>query len=68
VRRGQGVPALIDRIDLAAGARAPWKEREPADRAGVFGINSVVVTPDGAAYAYTVASSLGTLYLAEGLK
>ena len=68
VRRGDGMPAQIDRIDLGTGVRQKWKELRPADPAGVFGISSVVITPDGRGYAYTFSSSLGSLYLAEGIR
>jgi len=62
------MPARIERVEIATGRRLPWKELRPVDPAGVFGINSVVVTPDGGSYAYTFASSIGSLYLAEGIK
>ena len=68
VRRGGGVPARIERVEIATGARQPWKELQPADPAGLHGINSVRITPDGKSYAYTFASSMSALYLAEGLK
>lgn len=62
------MPAQIDRVDVATGRRQPWKVLRPQDPAGVFGITNVAVTPDGRSYAYTFASSIGALYLAEGLK
>jgi hypothetical protein len=62
------MPARIERLEIATGRRQPWKELRPADPAGVFGITSVVVTPDGMSYAYTFASSIGSLYLAEGVR
>ena len=68
VRRGLGMPARIERVEVATGRRQLWKELRPADPAGVFGIGSVVVTPDGKSYAYTFSSSIGSLYLAEGLR
>ena len=68
IRRGSDLPARIERLDIATGRRSLWKELQPAERAGVFGITGVIVTPDGRSYAYTVASSVGALYLAEGLK
>jgi hypothetical protein len=68
VRRGLGLPARIERLEIATGKRQPWKELRPADPAGVFGISRVVVTPDGMSYAYTCASSIGSLYLAEGIR
>jgi hypothetical protein len=58
----------IDRIEVASGNRQPWKVLKPADPAGVYGISGVQVTPDGRGYAYSVRSSIGSLYLAEGLK
>ncbi len=68
VRRGDRVPARIERVDVVSGARHPWKELRPADPAGVFGISSVVLTPDGRSYAYTFSSAIGSLYLAEGVR
>jgi Tol biopolymer transport system component len=68
VRRGTGMPARIERVEIATGTRQLWKELRPADAAGVFGISSVQVTPDGRSYAYTFASQLGALYLAEGIR
>jgi Tol biopolymer transport system component len=67
--QGQGgVPAWIDRIQIATGTRQPWRELIPADPTGVFAIENVLITPDGRGYAYSFASSIGTLYLAEGLR
>ena len=40
----------------------------PGDPAGVGGIGGVLVTPDGKSYAYSFSSSIGSLYLAEGLR
>jgi eukaryotic-like serine/threonine-protein kinase len=68
VRRGSGMPARVERVEVATGRRQPWKVLQTADPAGVFDISSVVVTPDGRTYAYTFASQVGTLYLAEGWK
>ena len=48
------MPARIERVEVATGRRQLWKELRPADPAGVFGITSVVVTPDGTSYAYTL--------------
>jgi Tol biopolymer transport system component len=67
VRCGTGMPARVERVDLATGARQLWREFRPADTAGVRDIGSVQITPDGKSYAYTFVSQLGTLYLAEGI-
>ena len=62
------MPGWIDRIEVATGTRQPWKELMPGDASGVYGIPVVRVTPDGRGYAYTFISSIGSLYLAEGLR
>ena len=66
VRRGVGLPARVERVEVATGRRQLWKELHPADPAGVFDISSILVSPDGKSYAYSFASQIGTLYLAEG--
>ena len=60
--------AWIDRIDMVAGKREPWKELTPSDPAGVYAIWTVHMTPDGKSYVYAFFSMLGDLYLAEGLR
>jgi eukaryotic-like serine/threonine-protein kinase len=68
LRRGE-LPARIQRLDLATGRKQPWKELMPTDRAGLIRVQSVFVTPDGKAYAYTAGRVLSSdLYLASGLK
>lgn len=66
-RRGD-VPAQVVRINIATGERQPWKEMAPVDRAGLWRIHPIRVTPDGRAYAYTYTRYLSSLYLAEGLQ
>jgi eukaryotic-like serine/threonine-protein kinase len=66
--QGPGIPAPIDRLDLATGRRERWKEIVPSDDAGVVRISSLVVSPDGSFYAYAYSRVLSNLYLAEGLK
>jgi hypothetical protein len=74
VQRGSVAPALrrmsswIDRIEVATGARQSWRELMPADPTGVLGIGRAFITPDGESYAYHFGSSVGRLYLAEGLR
>jgi serine/threonine protein kinase len=62
------VPAQVVRINIATGERQPWKEMAPVDRAGLWRIHPIRVTPDGRAYAYTYTRYLSSLYLAEGLQ
>jgi hypothetical protein len=67
-RSGPVLPVRIDRLDLRTGARAPWRELRPADAAGVVHVGDVLVTRDGASYAYNCQRTLSELYLAEGLQ
>jgi hypothetical protein len=68
VQERRKIAAWIDRIEVATGARQPWKELVPPDPTGIFGIGRVFVAADGKSYAYQFGSSIGSLYLAEGLR
>jgi serine/threonine protein kinase len=57
----------ISRIDVVTGRKELWKELKTPDPVGVQ-ISQVVMTPDGASYAYSFQRDITTLYLAEGLK
>jgi serine/threonine protein kinase len=62
------IPARVYRVDVATGRKDLWKQIGPADPAGVIGLGHVLVTADGAAYAYNYVRMLSDLYLVEGLK
>ena len=62
------LPAKIDRVEIATGARTLWKEFNPTDPAGVYRIAPVRITPDASAYAYNAQRILSDLYVAENLK
>ncbi len=68
VQRGTGVPARVDVVDLASGARRPWKELRPPDPAGVLAIGPILVSADGQSYVYSYRRQLDDLYLVEGLR
>ncbi|HET7433799.1 MAG TPA: hypothetical protein VFN10_03700, partial [Thermoanaerobaculia bacterium] len=68
VYRPTALPAQVTRIELATGARTPWKEFTPSDPAGVYRIAPVFITPDGNAWAYNALRTLSDLYVAEGLR
>jgi hypothetical protein len=63
-----GVPRRIERLDLASGVRTPWKTLLPEDSAGVTGIESLVLTPDGQGYAYGYGRYLQDLFVVGGLR
>jgi hypothetical protein len=62
------LPGRIFRVELATGAREPWRTLLPVDPAGVRVIGNIHVTPDGASYAYTYNRLLSELYLVTGLR
>ena len=66
VREGS-MPARLDRVEIATGARSPWKALGPPDATGVGHVWTILVTPDGAGYAYTHGLFLEDLFLVEGL-
>ncbi len=63
-----GMPARIDVLDVATGARRLWKELTPPDPAGVLAIGPVLVTPDGKSWVYSYRRVLDDLFLVTGLK
>ncbi len=67
MRRG-GLPGRVYRVDRRTGRRELWKEIMPSDPAGVPGITSLSITPDGRSYAYSYLQRLSELHVVEGLK
>ena len=68
VYRPTALPAQVFRVNLATGAREPWKQFTPTDPAGVYKITPICVTPDGTSYAYDALRMLSDLYVADGLR
>jgi Tol biopolymer transport system component len=68
VAQEQTVPIKVYRLDLSTGRKDLFKELTPADTAGIFWPNSIIVTPDGRGYVYKLQRLLCDLYLVEGLK
>ena len=61
------VPLKLFRYDPLTGAKQPWKELAPPDRAGVYLVNRFDFTPDERWYVYSYVRDLSDLYLVEGL-
>jgi hypothetical protein len=66
--RSDDLPARVYEVEVASGRRRLWREILPAERSGISSIARVLITPDGASYAYNDTRVLSELYLAEGLK
>ncbi len=56
------------RIDAATGNRQLIRTMAPPDNAGLSGIETLRITPDGKSYAYSYNRALSTLYLVDGVK
>jgi Tol biopolymer transport system component len=54
-------------LDIRTRRREPIQELKPADTAGLLGIPSVVISPDGRSIVFMARRYLSQLYLAEGL-
>jgi len=61
------VEVSIDRIELSSGARSHWQLLRPDDPAGIMDIFPIVMTRDGANYAYSYRRFMSDLYVVEGL-
>lgn len=61
------IPTQIVRVDVATGRREPWRTFASADPAGIRGIDTFEITPDGRLVAY-YQRVLSQLFLVEGLK
>lgn len=68
VQRAAAVPVILDRIELASGARRQFKEMAPVDRTGLVRVTPAgpIVKGDGSQYAYAYLKRLSTLFVAEG--
>ena len=66
--RTREMPIRVYRFDPSTGRKELLKEVMPADPAGIFWPNYILLTPDGKGYAYSVRRVLSDLYLVEGLK
>lgn len=61
------VPVQVETIDVASGARAPWRLITPPETAGLIGIVGVVIGRGEKTLAYSAPRILSELHLVEGL-
>jgi hypothetical protein len=62
------IPAEVVKWNPDTGVRRPFLRITPPDPSGVWGIQRLMLTPPGDAYAYGIVRKLSDLYLIEGLK
>ena len=65
VYRNSEVPARIDRLDPATGARTPLRTIGPANLTGVMAVDNVTFADDEKSYAYSCRRVLSHVYLVE---
>jgi len=63
-----GIPARVHAVEVVSGRRELWRELVPVDRVGVSGVETVALTPDATAYAYSYRQYRSDLYLLKGLR
>lgn len=62
------LPVKIFRLSLVSGAKTPLFQLAPARPAGVVGLRTIRVTPDGRLCVFSYRRTLSRLYLVEGLR
>ena len=67
VVRYEGTPLRVERVEVASGRTRPWHGIGQA-MPSFFGQTRLLVTPDGAAYAYAYLRSMSDLYLSSPLR
>jgi eukaryotic-like serine/threonine-protein kinase len=68
VARNEDMPPRIERVEIATGRTRPWTGMRRARPSGLLGDYAVLVTPDGASYAYSYTRVNRDVYLVSGLK
>ncbi len=66
--RTREMPIRVYRFDPVTGRKDLQKEILPSDSAGIWSSNSILMTPDGKGYVYSVRRILSDLYIVDGLK
>jgi len=65
VNASRGVPARIESVDIATGARAPLREIAPPDTAGVYELMVTQWTDGGRSYVYHYGRTLDVIFVAK---
>jgi hypothetical protein len=68
VYQGGNVPLKILRLDIATGAKAPWRELAPNSKTGLVGFLSLRVGADCQSSAYSAWYQPSDLWIADGLR
>ena len=66
--RGGSWPPVVDRVEVATGARQEWKTVFPIDPVGIDRIGRALITPDGKHYCLDYVRLLSRLYIVDGVQ
>jgi dipeptidyl aminopeptidase/acylaminoacyl peptidase len=68
VARYDETPPRIERVEIASGRTRPWTGMPRSRPSGLEGDYTLLVTPDGASYAYSYVRVMRDIYLVTGVK
>ena len=60
--------AEIYTLNVTNGQRKLWTHYSPLDKTAALALHNIMITPDGAHYAYGVPRIYSTLYIAQGIR
>ena len=61
------LPSRVYKVEIATGKQTMIQELKPASPAGVVMVSPIVVSRDGARFAYSYNQTVSVLYLISGL-
>jgi Tol biopolymer transport system component len=68
VARYEEIPPTVYRVEIASGRRWPWSGLRRGRPSGLYGDYALLVTPDGASYAYSYTRTMRDIYLVTGMR
>ena len=67
--KGDQVPTVVERFEIASGRKEAWRTMMPADASGVIAIGGIVLARDARCWAYSFNRALSSdLYMISGLE
>jgi eukaryotic-like serine/threonine-protein kinase len=67
VAHSDGSQVDVYSLNVSTGERKLWTRFSPPDSAATFGNSTILITPDGSRYAYTIRRVYSNLFLASGI-
>jgi Tol biopolymer transport system component len=67
VAHADGSQVDVYSLNVSTSERKLWTRFSPPDSAAIFGNSTILITPDGSRYAYTIRRVYSNLFLASGI-